>query len=369
MRVRVSLLAALTAAALAPAACTLPPSGDYNCHVTYATTGPSSAAGSAACTPVTTPATPTTSPTTAPTTGPSTTSPTSPAPSPSASPSPSPSSSPIIAWPGPGNTGVPAGTALSAYTGPCSVTTANTVIDAKVVDCDLVIFAANVTVTRSKINGGIWLDTDRSGADGWSVKLYDSEVDKGVQQIAAVCCGNMDVRRSNVHGGQTAVQCEEVSLACHVSDSWLHGQQLPDTANWHLGGFLSDGTRGAGCTGTWCIELVHNTVVCDHAVNSLGEGCTGDVNLIPNFAPISKVRVYGNLLGANVGSAYCTFGGEKSTSPYPHADHVTYDGNVFQRGSNARCAAYGPVTDFRATGTGNVWTGNAYDDGATIPAP
>ena len=34
------------------------------------------------------------------------------------------------------NTGVPAGTVLTPYTGPCTITVANTVIDSKIVTCD-----------------------------------------------------------------------------------------------------------------------------------------------------------------------------------------------------------------------------------------
>jgi len=73
----------------------------------------------------------------------------------------------IAGWPGPNNTGVPAGTKLSTYTGPCTIQKANTVIDAKTLNCDLTILAANVTVKRSKINGLVFLDTDRAGSSNW----------------------------------------------------------------------------------------------------------------------------------------------------------------------------------------------------------
>lgn len=265
---------------------------------------------------------------------------------------------PPSGWPGASNTGIPTGTALSPYTGPCQITAANTVIDSKTVNCDLDIHAANVQVTKSKVNGQVWLDTDLAGSSSWSASVTDSEVDAGMVQLPAVCCGNVTVLRSNIHGGQTAVQCDGGSL-CLVQDSWLHGQQLPDTANWHLGGFLSDG-------GNLGIKLIHNQIVCDHAPNSLGEGCTGDINLIPNFATMSGVLIQNNLLGANTGSAYCTFGGEKSTSPYPHADHIVYRDNVFQRGTNSRCADYGPVTDFNPSGVGNQWINNLWDDGSPV---
>ncbi len=57
-------------------------------------------------------------------------------------------------WPGPANTGVPVGTVLTPYTGPCTITVANTVIDSKIISCELLIRADNVTIRNSHINGG-----------------------------------------------------------------------------------------------------------------------------------------------------------------------------------------------------------------------
>ena len=47
-------------------------------------------------------------------------------------------------FPGPDNTGVPVGTVLTPYTGPCTITVANTVIDSKIISCELLIRANNV---------------------------------------------------------------------------------------------------------------------------------------------------------------------------------------------------------------------------------
>ena len=58
-------------------------------------------------------------------------------------------------WPGPNNTGFPIGTTLTAYTGPCSITVANTVIDGKVVNCSLDIRASGVRITNSKVTGSL----------------------------------------------------------------------------------------------------------------------------------------------------------------------------------------------------------------------
>lgn len=256
------------------------------------------------------------------------------------------------------NTGVPAGTTLAAYTGPCQITTA-TVIDSKTVNCPggLDIKAA-VQITKSKVNGHVWLDTDLAGSSGWSLTLTDSEVDAGTVQLPAVGIGNLTVTRSNIHGGQTAVQCDGGTV-CTVQDSWLHGQSLAAGSDWHAGGFLSDG-------GDINIRLIHNRVVCDAPVTSADGGCTGDINLIPNFAATSDVLIQNNLLGANSNSSYCTYGGEKSTSQYPHGDHIVYQDNVFERGSSNKCAAYGPVTDFNPNGVGNQWINNLWTDGTPV---
>ncbi len=98
---------------------------------------------------------------------------------------------------------MPAGTTLTNYTGPCTITTANAVIDGKTVNCSLSIRAANVTIKNSKINGTVILDTDLPGSSAWSFTLQDSEVDGGQVQLAAVGWGNLTVIRSNIHGGQT----------------------------------------------------------------------------------------------------------------------------------------------------------------------
>ena len=172
-------------------------------------------------------------------------------PRPTTTTAPSP---PASSWPDASNTGVPAGTTLSAYTGPCTITTANTVIDSKTVNCpDLNIQAGGVSIVKSKVNGHVWSAADTNPA--WTVSVTDSEVDGGLVQLPAVGTGNLTVLRSNIHGGETAVQCDDGSV-CTVQDSWLHGQAIPPGADWHLGGFLSDG-------GDHDIRLIHNRVVCD----------------------------------------------------------------------------------------------------------
>jgi hypothetical protein len=144
----------------------------------------------------------------------------------------------------------------------------------------------------------------------------------------------------------------------------LHGQYEAVGGIEHLGGFLCDG----GTPG----ELVHDTIVCDHRAENDEGGCTGDVNLLPNFGPISNWLVQGNFLGANADAAYCTFGG---TFPTSAADHVVYRDNVFERKNTtnghttSQCASYGAVTNFDPSGVGNQWTNNTWSDDGSPVAP
>ena len=205
-------------------------------------------------------------------------------------------------WPGPDNTGVPPGTTLSDYSGPCTITVANTVIDSKTVNCDLSIQTTGVVIKNSKINGQIFSSEETS----YSFSLEDSEVDAGLVELAAVGSTNVTVKRCNIHGGITTFYCWS---NCDVRDSWLHGQGLPPNAGWHLGGFRAD-DNGFDAVGKTNATAVHNTIACDTPPNGTQEGgCTSGVALIPDFGPISYVTMDQNLIVASEGQSYCVYGG------------------------------------------------------------
>jgi hypothetical protein len=256
------------------------------------------------------------------------------------------------------NTGVPSPIVLTPYTGPCTITAANTVIDSKSIDnCDgLTIMAANVTIKNTKVNTHIWLDQDISGSSGWSMNVTDSDVDGGTSPTnwPNICCGMYTLTRVNSHNGQNGADCEFNNQYCTITDSYLHDPtQMPGDT--HLGGF-----RAGGGTN---LTLRHNTVWCNPAVNAQGGGCTGNINLLPfSGSPLNGALVQHNLLPAEVGGSYCTYGGGTQGT------HITYDGNIFQRGSNGRCAVYGPVSNWNdANSPTNVWmTNNLWDDGTPV---
>jgi len=301
----------------------------------------------------------------------------SPCPSPAASPSPSPSPPPSPGacpvsgtnipggadpwggcWPGPGNVGVPAGTVLTAYTGPCTITAAGTVIEAKTVTCStLDIRAANVIIRKSMLQDVDVTDANSAGA---SFTIEDSTVVNGARAECS-CIGGHDftVLRVEVRGGNRSAYCVS---HCTIENSWLHGQQLEGAQH------------GSGLREEAFTTATHNVIVCDFPyyddVTSLG--CSADLTGYPDFAPIHDNTIHRNLFLATITSSFCAYGGASLGKPYSsdplNATHQVFTENVFQRGSNGLCGYYGPMTDFDISRTGNVWSGNVWDNGGTVDA-
>lgn len=254
-------------------------------------------------------------------------------------------------YPDAGNTGVPSGVSLKSYTGPCTITKAGTVIDSRSVKCSLVIKARNVVVKKSRVDGTI-----SSDSGSVSVRIEDSEVDGGSSFSPTVGYQNVTILRSEIQGGQHGVTCTD---NCLIQDSWIHGQHLPPGEDWHLNAFLSNGGNN--------IKLIHNTLSCDNPGNSNGGGCTADAAIFGDFSGNSYYTFDRNLFVANEGTPYCAYGGNDPGKAYGNdVHHIVFTNNVFQRGRNKKCGAYGPVTSFAKNKPGNVWKNNVWDDGTPV---
>jgi hypothetical protein len=304
--------------------------------------------------------TPSASPSGAPTTPPASSPPASPSTPPTSSPSTSPSSPPPAAWPDADNTGPPPSLTLTAYTGPCTITTADTVIDAKTVNCDLDIRTTGVQITRSAVNGAI------TGTPGATYTVADSDVDAapGTTKRAVTAIGDgggvATVLRSDVRGGNRGIYC---ITGCTVRDSYVHGIEVQ--ADWHASALRV----GSGAT------VVHNTLWCDAPDNSTGGGCSADLTGYPDFEPIRDNTIDGNLFKATPGG-YCAYGGGSNGKPYSddptNATGIKFRDNVFERGTTPgdhgtpTCGYYGAISDFEVGRTGNEWSGNTYDDGTVL---
>jgi hypothetical protein len=254
------------------------------------------------------------------------------------------------------STGVPPGTELAPYAGPCTITetVVLSAVDATGVCPAIVVQAPGVRIESSRVPR---VESTATQVDPtYSVEVVDSEVVAGKWIGGAVWGSNLTVRRTDVTGGQHSVHC---GTSCVVEDSWLHDQFNPPGEAAHNNAFISNG-------GTDMV-VRHNTLHCTAELNPTGGGCTADLSLFGDFEPIGDVRVEDNLFKANASSAsYCAYGGHAPGKPYPDATGVVFAGNVFERGANKMCGVYGPITSFDPTATGNEWRDNTWDDGTEL---
>ena len=135
---------------------------------------------------------------------------------------------PITYWPGPTNTGVPAGTVLR-NSGSLDLRTAGQVItNLNIVGC-VAVRASNVIIRRSKIT---------CNSPTYSIRVYDTATNLIVEDVeingsgrnsAAVCCTNYTLRRLNIHN---VIDGPRLSTRTSVVDSWIHDlNRVPSSHN------------------------------------------------------------------------------------------------------------------------------------------
>jgi hypothetical protein len=254
-------------------------------------------------------------------------------------------------FPGPSNTGVPAGVKLTPYTGPCTITVRNTVIDSKIIkDCRMDIRTTGVRILNSKIIKG---SLNVSGGSS-SATVEDTEIEIGSPKHRGITGPNWTVRRVNIHGGYSGIWCTN----CTVEYTYIHDQDRDDTGTQHASAIRMD--QG--------LTLRHSTILCNAPV--IGDaGCSADLTGYGDFAPVKNNTIEGNLFKATAPSGgFCAYGGSSPGKPYSsQASNIVFKNNVFERGQNRKCGSYGPITAFDSSRPGNVWVGNKWDDGTPIP--
>jgi len=267
-------------------------------------------------------------------------------------------------FPSAANTGIPAGTSLTNYTGPCTITAANTVIDSKNITCDITITATGVTIKNSKITA-YQLEVRQTG----SLTITDSELIFASDVTTEGLFGyNYTATRLNMRGGRRQVYCEDT---CTLQDSYLHDQMDDPSGTAHESGVrVEQNTR-----------LIHNTIWCNAPDRPPDGGCSADQTGYADFAPIHDNTMDKNFYMAAAASAYCSYGGATSSKAYSgsplNATNIHFTNNVFQRGTTPSfrtdiplsdkrryiCGNYGSTTDFSSAKTGFQFTGNMWDDG------
>lgn len=269
-------------------------------------------------------------------------------------------------FPGPSNTGVPAGTQLTNYTGSCTITTANTVIDKKTVNCEVLdIRALGVIITNSQVNGRVYVDTDRCSTASFTIR--DSNVHTADKNNRALRYCNYVAERVNLSGGGSMAEC----INCTIRDSYLH-DPLED-----LNGKNHNSTVRAG--GNSIIE--HNTLHCAvqsyDATDGSGEssGCSGNQTGYSHDATVMYNSTLRRNLYMGTTGGYCAWGGSTGGAGAGQVKNIKFIENIFQRGTTKAynwnpvkyiCGLYGSVANLELDLPGNEFTGNMWDNGKPL---
>lgn len=268
-------------------------------------------------------------------------------------------------FPDASNTGVPDSVkpSLTAYTGSCTITTANVVIDRKIITCDSFrLLAPGIKITNSIINGEVYSDCCYLNG---AYSLTDSEVHGPNAAGTVVGEARFTLLRVEVSGGSRSVNCNDT---CDVRDSYIHGQYKDLNGVDHESGIRQD-SHGT---------FVHNNIACDAVAvanpnGGEGSGCSAAVSGYGDFGTVNNNSFDNNLISSgqsddgSPASSYCIYGGSTQGKPYPNAHDIKFTNNILMRGPGGKCGIYGPVTSFDSAAPGNVWTNNLYDDGRTVP--
>jgi hypothetical protein len=289
-------------------------------------------------------------------------------------------------WPGVGNTGTPAGTTLTPYTGSCDVTVAGTVIDSKIINCPsgegacrtgfcMNIKASGVVIRNSLINGSVWIDDP---APPYSFTITDTTINVGpVNQTennapTAIGKSHFVATRVETFNGGRGIWCE---YDCKVVDSYVHGQDADEGGATHESGVR----QGSGVPNPLAASnggvqtFTHNSVICEAPDVAPDAGCSADFTGYGDFNYIQYNTMHRNLLLSSTGGT-CAYGGNTTPRPFADGSHNVWTENIFQRGPSGRgttdgvghCGYWFGIAHYDENLPGNVFTGNLWDTGETV---
>jgi hypothetical protein len=249
---------------------------------------------------------------------------------------------PPAAWPGPSNTGIPAGTVLTPVNGSITISTAGAVLSDKDITGCVNVNANNVTISRIKVHGCAQEPMVNVGYGRSGILIQDSELDgqnlNGVG--SAVGYEGYTIRRSNVHNVGKGLH---MTANVTIEDNWIH--DLYEMADSHNDDIVTNGGSN--------FVVRHNTLQNTHTQ-------TATVALYGDFAPVVNALIENNLL---VGGGYTVYGGSVAGKPYSAgANNIRFVNNVFSKQYWPKGGYWGPASAFDASAPGNAWSGNVWAD-------
>jgi hypothetical protein len=238
---------------------------------------------------------------------------------------------------------VPAGTRLTAYAGPSTISTPNTVIDGKAIGC-IQVRAPGVVIRNSRIScsEAYALASFDGSYGGTPLLVEDTEIDCQNTPGTAISEANVNARRVDIHGCENGVN---ISQNVSIEDSYIH--DLYNSAESHSDGIqfatghIVDGQIVAGAVN---VTIRHNTIYGIGLDGSFGTSAIID----HSFAVNTNVLIEHNLLAGGAYALYCSIG-------FKGVDYRVVD-NRFSRKFSSKVGFYGPSSDCAdETQSGNVY--------------
>lgn len=249
-------------------------------------------------------------------------------------------------FPGPSDTGVPAGVTLTSCSG--NLSTNGATYDRCLFSGGVFLSATNVTITRSRIVGGL-----ESSSYSNRVVLVDVEIDGQ---------NNSNDAFHNL-GFYTCTRCKVHDVAKCFSGQ---GITVEDSYCYDIYGSGDSHNEPVLAYGTSPIILRRNNLVANWNSARSGGGMSSVVSLYShgqNFGAVDNVTIEGNRFESTGGAVFCVYAGYSGDySP----TNMKFRDNVFAGGTMGGCSA--PITGWRS-GSNNVWSNNRYDSGQVIPEP
>lgn len=255
-----------------------------------------------------------------------------------------------LVQPGAGNTGVPDGVSLTRVDGDLVITTPGTVLDRVDVRGFVQVRAADVTIRRSVIRGGVaTVDTGLVNVTtaGASLVMEDSTLipQSPSYRIDGVRGSNFTLRRVEITGTVDGVHVHGSTDVndggnVRVESSWLHDFTFYPNDPRHSDGSHNDAVQIIGGKG---IALVGNTMT---GANNAAVQVTQNRNVVAN---VTMDRNWADNGG-------CTF--NINRNPRAVMSGIVMTGNRFGRATrNSNCAIV-ISRDQPHTSSGNVWLDN-----------
>jgi hypothetical protein len=251
--------------------------------------------------------------------------------------------------PGPTNTGVPKGTALTVVTGDQVFTRDDEVIDGKDFHGFVAVRAKNVTFRNSIFRGGDPAGRNRAVLDvedAQNTLVQDSEVLAAhpAATLDGVWTNSTHLLRLNIHGGVDGIKTGSDVV---VEASWIHDMQ------W----FASDPNQGGGSTHNDGVQSFDGTSGVVLRGNTIDLSTTNDANATWQSSARDSSAT-GNFLNGGGCSLNFAAGAKPLTG-------ISVANNRFGRVSDFHCPI---LLSLRASLSAN--SGNVFDDtGAPIPVP